>query len=132
MLSVIVDRKWTPVTMQKRKINFYLRAATSAVVLHLPCVREEIDGRFLMVEFDWVVFERPPLALHTIQTCVEVLSKAGTISHYPLEDERPVGRGNKVKWMESWKHDRFKSRVLLSLIRTLDRDYIPANGPANG
>ncbi len=110
--------------MQKRKITFYLRAATSVGVIHLPCVREESTVFYLRLRFDWIVFERD-LTLHSIQLRAELTTKAG-ITDYELGDETPVGKNQKVHWMPARKHSRFMSVVPLKFIRELDPSYTPA------
>jgi len=62
----------------KRKINLYLRAKTSAGGIHLPPVLEEIlekgESKFLRLGFNWIIFEKD-LTLHSIQLFAEVRNR---------------------------------------------------------
>lgn len=104
---------------KKRRIRFYLRAKTSAGAIRLPCVHEEIADGCLRVSFDWIVFEKV-LSLHSIQPFAEVRTKAGVIVDYELDEETPVGKGNKVCWMPARKAAHFTSTVPLLFILDLD------------
>jgi len=109
------------------RINFYLRAKTSVGGIHLPCVLEKIEGRFLKLGFNWIRFEND-LTLHSIQLFAEVQTKAtGAIVDYELDDETPVGAGNAVWHMPARKSGCFTNRVPLKIVQTLDPAYTPAN-----
>ncbi len=110
---------------KKRKINFYLRAKTSAGGLHLPPVLEKVEDGYLKLGFDWIVFEKD-LTLHSIQLFAEVRTKSGIVVDYELDEEKPIGKGDKVCHMPARKGAHFTSVVPLKFVLTLDPSYTPA------
>ena len=113
----------------RRKINLYLRAKTSAGGIHLPPVLEEIlekgESKFLRLGFDWIVFEKD-LTLHSIQLFAEVRTKSGIVVDYELDEEKPIGKGDNVWHMPARKGAHFTTVVPLKFVLTLDPSYTPA------